>query len=69
MIIVCPPPPQAMVEELDMKIKSLTDKMYEEGNGASTVAVIVKDKEAAEARSAKLYKEVRGTTYCWLLLL
>lgn len=34
--------------------------MYEEGNDAETVAKIVKDKEAAEARSAKLYKEVRG---------
>lgn len=53
------PYPQALVEELDTKIADLTDKMYEEGNDAATVAKIVKDKEAAEARSAKLYKEVR----------
>lgn len=50
-----------MVEELDTKIKSLTDKMYEEGIDTKTVAKIVEDKEAAEARSAKLYQEVSGS--------
>lgn len=47
-----------MVEELDTKVKALTDKMYQEGIDAKTVAKIVADKEAAEARSAKLYWEV-----------
>lgn len=50
---------QALVEELDSKIKALTEKMYQEGNDATTVGKIMKDKEAAEARSAKLYQEVR----------
>lgn len=49
-----------MVEELDAKIQNLTNKMYEEGVDAKTVAKIVEDKEAAEARSAKLYQEVSG---------
>lgn len=48
---------EALVEELDVKIQDLTDKMYEEGNDAATVAKIVGDKEAAEARSGKLYQE------------
>eukprot|EP00903_Cladosiphon_okamuranus_P014012 g13030.t1 len=49
---------EAMVEELDTQINSLSDKMYEEGIDATTVAKIVKDKEAAEARSGMLYAEV-----------
>lgn len=62
--------PQALVEELDSKISALTDEMYEEGIDAATVARIVKDKEAAEERSAKLYAEVRasyprGCYLCW----
>ncbi|CBJ26283.1 ABC transporter, ATP-binding protein [Ectocarpus siliculosus] len=48
---------EALVEELDSKISALTDEMYEEGIDAATVARIVKDKDAAEARSAKLYAE------------
>lgn len=53
---------QALVEELEAKITSLTEDMYAEGNDAATVARIVKDKDDAEARSAKLYQEVRPTT-------
>ncbi|CAN0018833.1 unnamed protein product [Pylaiella littoralis] len=48
---------EVLVEELDRKITGLTEKMYDEGNDAATVAKIVKEKEAAEARSVKLYKE------------
>eukprot|EP00752_Nemacystus_decipiens_P011899 g10551.t1 len=48
---------EAMVEDLDSKISALTDSMYEEGIDAETVAKIVEDREAAEARSAKLYEE------------
>lgn len=55
-IMTCP---QALVEELDATITALTEKMYEEGIHEATVAKIIKDKDAAEARSAKLYKEVR----------
>ena len=46
------------MEELDGKIKTLTDKMFEDGVDAKTVAKIVDDKDAVEARSAKLYQEV-----------
>ncbi|CAM9092350.1 unnamed protein product [Hapterophycus canaliculatus] len=31
--------------------------MYQEGHDAATVGKMIKDKEAAEARSAKLYQE------------
>jgi len=60
---------QALVEELENKITSLTEEMYAEGNDAATVARIVKDKDDAEARSAKLYQEVRPTLLLMLLLL
>lgn len=53
--------PQALAEELDSKISALADEMYEEGIDAATLARIVKDKDAAEARSAKLYAEVRAS--------
>lgn len=51
--------PQALLEELEGKIKTLETDLYAEGASAATVGKIVKDKEATEARVAKLYKEVR----------
>lgn len=50
---------QALLEELENKIKTLETDLYAEGASAATVGKIVKDKEATEARVVKLYKEVR----------
>lgn len=52
--------PQAMLEELERNQEALTAKMYDDGNDAATVSKIVKDKEAGDAKVAKLYKEVKG---------
>lgn len=50
--------PQAILEDLEGKLEAITEKLYKEGSDAATAAKIMKDKEAAEARVAKLYKEV-----------
>lgn len=50
---------QALLEELENKIKTLETDLYAEGASAATVGKIVNDKEATEARVVKLYKEVR----------
>lgn len=52
--------PQALLEELEGKISTLECDLYAEGASAATVEKILKEKEATEARVAKLYKEVRG---------
>lgn len=51
--------PQALLEELEGKIKTLETDLYAEGASAATVEKIAKDKEATEARVVKLYQEVR----------
>lgn len=59
---------QALVEELENKIASLTEEMYAEGKDTATVTRLVKDKDAAEARSAQLYQEVKPTRLFWIVL-
>lgn len=51
---------KVMLEELDGKVDTLTNKLYEEGNDKATVDKILQEKEAAEARISSLYEEVRS---------
>lgn len=48
-----------MLEGLEGDLEGVTTRLYEEGHDAAAATRLIADKEAVEARVAKLYEEVR----------